>query len=65
MDVQWHVPMEFHFCDFWCVMFCPEIGGPLRASHRSTTNGGGTSGGKKRNQRKPVKTHKDKPVENL
>ena len=24
MDVQWHLPTEFHFCDFWCVIFCPE-----------------------------------------
>ena len=24
MDFQWHSPMEFHFCDFWCVIFCPE-----------------------------------------
>ena len=26
--------MEFHFCDFWCVIFCPDLcvcpsGGPL------------------------------------
>ena len=20
MDFQWHFPMEFHFCDFWCVI---------------------------------------------
>ena len=25
MGFQWHFPMEFHFCDFWCVIFCPEI----------------------------------------
>ena len=24
MDFQWHFPMEFHFCDFWCVILCPE-----------------------------------------
>ena len=28
--VQWIVsgicPMEYHFCDFWCVVFCPESG---------------------------------------
>ena len=23
-DFQWHVPMEFNFCDFWCAIFCPE-----------------------------------------
>ena len=24
MYVQCHVPMKFHFCDFWCVICCPE-----------------------------------------
>ena len=24
MDFQWRFPMELHFCDFWCVIFCPE-----------------------------------------
>ena len=24
MDFQRHVPMEFHVCDFWRVIFCPE-----------------------------------------
>ena len=24
MDFQWHFPMEFHFCDFWCVIFFPR-----------------------------------------
>ena len=24
MDCQWHFPMECHFCDFWCVLFCSE-----------------------------------------
>ena len=23
-DVQWRFPMEFRFCDFWCVMYCPD-----------------------------------------
>ena len=23
-DCRWYFPMEFHFCDFWCVIFCPE-----------------------------------------
>ena len=22
MDVQWYFPMECHFCDFWCAIFC-------------------------------------------
>ena len=26
MDCQWHVPMEFHFCDFWCAICCPASG---------------------------------------
>ena len=21
---QWYFSMDFHFCDFWCVIFCPE-----------------------------------------
>ena len=24
MVSQWHFPMEFHVCGFWCVTFCPE-----------------------------------------
>ena len=24
MDFQGHLPTEFHFCDFWCVIVCPE-----------------------------------------
>ena len=29
MDFQWHFPMEFHFCDFWCEIFCPDPCRPL------------------------------------
>ena len=25
LDFQWHSPMEFHSCDFWCVICCPDI----------------------------------------
>ena len=32
MDAQWHFPMEFHFCDFWCVIVCPD--------HRDGVGGG-------------------------
>ena len=24
IDCQWHFPTEFHFCDCWCVICCPE-----------------------------------------
>ena len=24
MDFRWHFPMKFHFCDFWCIIFCPD-----------------------------------------
>ena len=24
MAFQWHFPMDAHFCDFRCVIFCPE-----------------------------------------
>ena len=24
MDLQWHFPTDFPFCEFWCVIFCPE-----------------------------------------
>ena len=24
MDFQWHFPTEFHFCEFWCVICCPD-----------------------------------------
>ena len=23
VDCQWHFPIEFHLCGFWCVIFCP------------------------------------------
>ena len=28
MDVQSHSPMEFHLCDFWCVIVCPDVRAP-------------------------------------
>ena len=24
INCQWNCPMDFHFCDFWCVICCPE-----------------------------------------
>ena len=30
MDFQWHFPVEFNFCDFWCVIFCPDLSGSPR-----------------------------------
>ena len=24
MDFEWHFPRNFHFCHFWCVIFCPN-----------------------------------------
>ena len=24
MDFQWYFPTDFHFCEIWCVIFCPE-----------------------------------------
>ena len=24
--LHWNFPMEFHFCEFWCVTFCPDRG---------------------------------------
>ena len=50
MDVQWHFPLEFHFCDFWCVIFCPE--------DRSPTNGGTKSRAEEKNLLKPAQTDK-------
>ena len=49
MDFQWHFPMEFHFCDFFCVIFRPEptvrrrmrVSGPSRASMVPRDRGGG------------------------
>ena len=28
MDVHWNLPLKFHFCDFWCAIFCPDPGAP-------------------------------------
>ena len=25
MDLQWHFPMDFHFCEIWCVQVCPDV----------------------------------------
>ena len=30
MDVQSHSPMEFHLCDFWRVIVCPDVRAPPR-----------------------------------
>ena len=30
--LQWHFPMEFHFCEFWCVFVCPESSDLRRSS---------------------------------
>ena len=32
VDFEWHFPMDFHLCDFWCVIFCPECRAPRAAS---------------------------------
>ena len=26
VDVQWHLPMDVHVCEIWCVIFCPDTG---------------------------------------
>ena len=33
MDFQWHFPVEFHFYDFWCVIFCPDRRGRDERGH--------------------------------
>ena len=33
MDFQWHVAMDFHLCELWCVIFCPERGGSPNGRH--------------------------------
>ena len=61
VDFQWHFPMDFerhfpttfHFCDFWCAIFCPEGGAPpvLGGSVRESghpPNGSGPSKGSSR-----------------
>ena len=49
MDFNWDFPMDFHFCDFWCVTFCPEsLSRRHRQIPRETTHGvtrAGTSPG--------------------
>ena len=32
---QWHFPMDFHFCDFWCVIVCPDPCAPPPQALRS------------------------------
>ena len=46
MDFQWHFPMDFHICDFWCVIFCPRPAGPAGcgAPGRGTCAGRGACG---------------------
>ena len=34
MDFHWRFPLEFHFCEFWCVVCCPD---PLARPHPRRT----------------------------
>ena len=36
MDCQWYFPMDVHFCDFWCVICCPD---PWRSRTRRPRGG--------------------------
>ena len=40
VDFQLHFPMDFHFCDFWCAIFCPECRGSRRADEAAGRGAG-------------------------
>ena len=60
MDLQWHFPMDVHFGEIWCVVFCPESpGGPRspRGTSRSCSSpwpAGGSGGCAAEVRRGPV-----------
>ena len=51
MDLQ-HFPLDFHFCEFWCIIFCPE---PVHPGHLARVHAdGGASPREGEGQQEPI-----------